>query len=131
VNLFSKIFNVGNIQPSKQVRQSLLLRFPKARSVEWTNQTDYWEAVFYENKIEKIAKFSNDGALVEYRVNQTGNEMPDSVIKALGDQFEIMNCIGIHTSDSVQYELIVRDKTLTRFLFIFHQTGKIVRQEKL
>jgi len=131
MNLFTKIFNIGNVLPSKQVRQGLLLQFPKARSVEWTDHRDYWEAIFYDKKVEKIARIDNRGKLIEYRVNLTGDAIPDTISKSLNNNHEIMNCIAIYTSGSIQYELIVRDNDLTRSLIILDQAGQIINEEKL
>lgn len=92
---------------------------------------NYWEAIFYEKKVEKIARFDIEGKLLEHRVNLMGNAIPATISKALKDHHEIMNCIAIHSTGSVQYELIVRDKDLTRFLILIDQAGQIIKEEKL
>lgn len=131
MELFSKIFKTGKANPSRAVKKALLIAFPKAKSIEWMQNPNYWEAIFYEKKVEKIARFDIEGKLLEHRVNLMGNAIPATISKALKDHHEIMNCIAIHSTGSVQYELIVRDKDLTRFLILIDQAGQIIKEEKL
>jgi hypothetical protein len=131
VELFSKIFKTGKANPSKTVKKALLIAFPKAKSIEWTQNPNYWEAIFYEKKVEKIARFDIEGKLIDYRVNLMGDTIPDTISKVLHDHHEIMNCIAIHANGSIQYELVVRDKDLTRFLIIIDPAGQIIKEEKL
>jgi hypothetical protein len=131
LELFSKIFKTGKANPSKAVKKALFSAFPKAKSIEWTQNPGYWEAIFYEKKVEKIARFDIEGNLLDYRVNLTGIAIPETISQSLNNHHEVMNCIAIYASGSIQYELIARDKDLNRFLILIDQGGQIIKKETL
>jgi hypothetical protein len=131
VDFFSKIFKDSITGPSRKIREGLSKRFPDARSVEWNNQNDVFEAIFYDQELEKIARFDPEGKLIECRINLSPEDIPATVKASIDRDLEIMNCIVADNNASIFYELIVRNQSLARFLIIVDESGEIKRNEKL
>jgi hypothetical protein len=121
--------------PPKKVRENLLKKFPQARSIEWVRNSDNYEAVFYDDNLEKIARFSKDGTLREYRINirpeALESFLPENILRLASSEGEIMNCISVHNNDSLLYEFIVRDKSLVRYLLVITSEGEKTGPVKL
>jgi hypothetical protein len=131
VDFFSKIFGDGKTGPSRKIREGLSKRFPDARSVEWNNQNGVFEAIFYDQDLEKIARFDHEGKLLEIRINLSPEDIPATVKASIDRELEIMNCIVADNNTSIFYELIVRNQSLVRFLIIVDESGAIKKNEKL
>ncbi len=123
---FFKSFLKGNIiKPPKAVRNSFIVKFPDAINVEWVRIEQVYEAIFYENETEKIACFSEDGGWIETKTN-LGEIALNTEIKNKAERLgEIMNSIKIETAQTVNYEIIVRDRLLNRFLLLMSSNGEI------
>jgi hypothetical protein len=128
VDIFYRILHAGKFIPPKKVRESLLKHFPHAKSAEWVRNHNDFEAIFYENSFEKIAHFSKDGSLREYRINlrpeALASVLPENILRQASSEGEIMNCISVHNGDNLLYEFIVRDKALTRYLLVITSEGE-------
>lgn len=131
MDFFSKIYRDSKTGPSRKIREGLSKRFPDARSVEWNNQNGVFEAIFYDQDLEKIARFDPDGKLIECRINLSPEDIPATVKASIDRDLEIMNCIVADNNASIFYELIVRNQSLARFLIIVDESGEIKRNEKL
>lgn len=131
MDLISKIFGDSKTGPSRKIREGLSKRFPDARSVEWNNHKGVFEAIFYDNELEKIARFDHEGKLIECRINVSSGDIPAIVKASIGNELEIMNCIVADNNASIFYELIVRNQSLVRFLIIVDEGGAIRSNEKL
>lgn len=116
MNLLSKIFGLNTTSPAKQIRQGFEKHFPDARNIEWTSHKKYHEAIFYEEDIEKIARFDNEGNLNETRINIAPADIPSWLGDKTSKELEIMNCISVLTKEGTAYELIVRDRDLNRYV---------------
>lgn len=131
MDLLNKIFGITYLGVSKKVRQSFAQRFPGARNVEWTVQKEFAEAIFYDQDIEKIVRFDHDGKLIETRINISPLNVPENVRENIQRKFEIMNCIAVYSNESVNYELIIRDTQLIRYLALADAEGQISIPEPL
>lgn len=131
MNLLTKIFGISNSNPPQKVKQGLETNFPDARSVEWTPYKKYYEAIFYEQDIEKIARFDPEGNLTETRINIAPSSIPDWLRNKTDEELEIMNCISVLKNEGTAYELIVRDKELIRYVIQVDTTRQISAKEKL
>ena len=135
MDIFYKILHAGRFLPPKKVRENLLKHFPQAKSTEWVKNSDSYEAIFYDENIEKIARFSKDGSLTEYRINirpeALASLLPENILKAAASEGEIMNCISVQNNDSLLYEFIVRNKSLVRYLLVINSDGEKTGPVKL
>lgn len=130
-NLFNKIFHASTKQIPQKIKDSLILQFPEALNVEWEAKGKFYEAVFYVNDIEFIAKISEDSTIVEFKQNLKLNELPDFISAQCLKLGEIMNAIVIKRDKAVLYEVIVRDKNLDRSVLLLDERGKLLKNELL
>jgi hypothetical protein len=128
---FSNIFKSHSKQIPGAVKKQLENSFRGAKNIDWEIKKDIFEAIFYLNDVEHIAKFANEGTLLEYKKNLWFNELPEPVKKA-GDTFgEIMNGIVINRDNVLFYELIIRDSKLDRYVYLFDDKGKLIESQLL
>jgi hypothetical protein len=113
------------------VAGSLRVNFPSATGVEWSQPGQLFEAIFFHDNAEKIARFDSDGNLLEYRVNIPPTDIPSEVKSAVNEEFEIMNCISVFISGLTTYELIVRNRDLVRYLMVIDHRGNQVSLKTL
>ncbi len=130
MDFLKNIFGSGNIPPA-EVKECFVRHFPNARNVEWFKTDDGFEAVFFEGINEKIARISQGGKLLECRTNIFLQDIPEHIAMAASEKGEIMNCIAVVTADSLKYEMIIRNKNLTRFLLLLESSGNEIFMEKL
>lgn len=131
LNLFTRIIKGTVVRVPQSVRESFRTNFPGARNDEWSRYKGLYEVIFYQENIEKIARFDNEGTLLEYRINIRLADIPASVRKLAAEEGEIMNCIEFHSVDAIRYEFIVRDEALARYLLLTDMSGKKIRKELL
>lgn len=123
---FANIFKSQSKLIPGDVKKQLGKLFPTAKNIDWEVKKDIYEAIFYLNDIEHIAKFSRKGELIEYKKNLWPDELPEA-IKNAGVSFgEIMNGIIIYRGDEVLYEVIIRNEKLDRFEYVFKENGEKV-----
>jgi hypothetical protein len=129
---FLKNVMEGNgISPSEICLQSFNQHFKNAINVEWFNKDDLYEAIFYQNNLEHIAIFSLSGVLTEYRQNLPADYLPEPIKKIALENGEIMNSVLKNKGNSLEYEIIIRDKQLIRYLLIISDVGKIIENTVL
>ena len=123
---FFKSFFKGNIIiPPDNVRNTFFAKFPDAINVEWVKMDPLYEAIFYEHETEKIARYTDEGNWIDTKTNLDLIALRPEIRKNAEQSGEIMNSIEIETDGSVNYEVIVRDKSLNRFLLIMSSNGEI------
>jgi len=126
-----KIFEGSNIEPPVICLKSFNENFDNAINTEWFDKGDFFEVIFYNNKIEYIANFSKSGNLEEYKMYLPINFLPETIKIHLENFGEIMNVVLINKGNCVQYEVIVRDKDLNRHLFLLSDLGEIMSEKSL
>ncbi len=130
-NFFGKVFRSGSQHPPKKITEHLSARFPQAQSVEWNRHGSLYEAVFFDNDTEMIARFDCDGTLTELRINVAPARIPQFLLDNIAPEFETMNCIEVHVNQSMYYELIIRDNEFRRFLIMADKAGTILEKTAL
>ena len=131
MDFLTKIFKRAETRTPKLVKNSLLKHFPEAKNVEWGRYSDLFEAMFYDEDVEKIARFDQNGKLVECRINASFTDIPSFVKSNIEHDYEIMSCIVVYASDSMNYELIVRNSELIRYSLLMDSLGHKIRLERL
>lgn len=128
---FINIFKSQKKSIPDAVKSLFADKFPDAKNTEWEKKNAVYEAIFYLKDIEHIARFSENGLLVEYRKNLWPDELPEN-IKNTGASFgEIMNGIIIYRGEDILYEVIIRDKKLDRFEYLFGKNGEVMKSQLL
>jgi len=126
-----KVIEGNGILPSEVCLQSFNLNFENAVNVEWFHWESHYEAIFYINNQEHIAIFSLTGELKEYSKNLSSDYIPEPIkIKALL-KGEIMNSVMKNKGNSLEYEMIIRDKQLKRYIQIYSDTGNLMEEKML
>ncbi len=125
-NLLTKIFLTPFKHIPEKVKEALHLQFPEALNVEWETKNDVYEAVFYKNEIEFIAKISDNKGVIEYKQNLKLDELPAQITEECLKSGEIMNAIGITKGTAVFYEVIVRDKILDRSVLLLDESANLL-----
>lgn len=123
---FSNIFKSQSKLIPGDVKKQLGKLFPTAKNIDWEVKNDIYEAIFYLNEIEHIAKFSKKGELNEYKKNLWPDELPESIKSTCSTFGEIMNGIIIYKGDKVLYEVIIRNEKLDRFEYLFNESGVVL-----
>lgn len=131
MDLFRNIFAGSHKPVPKEVRTSLESHFSGATGIEWSTLDKKYEAVFYHEESEKIARFDSDGKLTEYRSNILPDKIPSPIREAASVDYEIMNCIAIYTADKLTYELVVRDSALARYQMNLDSLGTLTNVTRL
>ncbi len=125
-NLLKKIFLTPFKHIPEKVKEALHLQFPEALNVEWEVRNDIYEAVFYRDDIEFIAKVSEDKGIVEYKQNLKLDNLPAGISTQCLKSGEIMNAIGITRGSAIFYEVIVRDKNLDRSVLLMDESANLL-----
>ncbi|MBN2214579.1 MAG: hypothetical protein JW723_10065 [Bacteroidales bacterium] len=129
---FFKSWLTGNaISTPETVRKFFNLGFPGAKNVEWFKTEDYYEAVFYEDDIEKICRFGTGGDWIETRINLDIADLNNNIRINAEQHGEIMNAILIELPDGKKYEVIIRNMQLKRYLLILAHSGEIIDNQPI
>ena len=128
---FINIFKSQKKSIPDSVKSLFAEKFPDSKNTEWEQKGTVFEAIFYLNDIEHIARFSGKGILEEYRKNLWPDELPEN-IKTTGSSFgEIMNAIIIYRGENILFELIIRNEKLDRFEYLFDKNGEVLKSQIL
>lgn len=130
-NPFLKIFKSNSHKIPEKIKNELLQQFPEAINIEWDIKDELYEAVFYVNETEYIAKISNDNGLTGYKKNLKISELPEAVSGECEELGEIMNAIAIYTKANQLYEIIVRDREFNRTLLLISKSGEILESKTI
>lgn len=118
-------------EPPENCVQELNRNFEDARNVEWSEKQDTYEAIFYKDNLEYIALFDKEGKLLEYKMFLSIDLLPEAIKNSLESQWEIMNVVLINKGNEIEYEAIVRDRQLDRYLIQLSNLGKALFEKKL
>ncbi|MBN1598045.1 MAG: hypothetical protein JW894_07105 [Bacteroidales bacterium] len=130
-DFLKKVIEGSGIEPSTVCLDAFNQNFENAVNVEWFSRGEYFEAIFYKDNLEHIAMFNLNGGLIEYKVNLPKEFLPETIKNMLEEKGEIMNVVMINKGNTVEYEVIVRDKELNRILVIISEIGRIQEERKL
>ncbi len=131
-NFFQHILS-GNkaVQVPQPVMDQFELEFANPLNPEWTKSSDAYEAVFYLEELEHIARYAANGNRSCLKINLPLDRLPEAVKNAAEAEGELMNAICIDCENQQKYELIVRDAALNRFFLLLTPSGEVTEKEKL
>ncbi len=128
--LFINLISGSTVNPPKHVIETIYSEFENPINIEWYIKNELYEAIFYENNKEHIARIDAGGDLVDYRINLPLDLLPGEIKKLVELKGEIMNVVSIHKKKEISYEIIIRDPRLNRFMIFVNNEG-IITEEKL
>lgn len=130
-NILSKILKFSSVSLPVNVKNSFLGKFGDSINVEWLRADDFYEAIFYREEIEHIARFDSMGKLLNLKRNLPIHATPDHIKIKAAEHGELMNAIEISENEIVGYELIIRDEELIRFSLLLNEKGGLIQKSKL
>lgn len=130
-NILSKILKFSSVSLPAKVKNSFFEKFGDSLNVEWLKTDDFYEAIFYRDEIEHIARFDSTGKLLNLKRNLPIHSTPDHIKTKAADHGELMNVIEISEDEIVGYELIIRDEELIRFSLLLNEKGGLIQKSKL
>ncbi|MCB2208777.1 MAG: hypothetical protein KQH67_10855 [Bacteroidetes bacterium] len=130
-NLAKKILISETIQPPDSCLQQFDENFPGAINIDWFKKEHYYEAIFYQDDIEHIAHYSKEGILESYKMFMPAKFLPESIKTKLEHKGEIMNVVLINKGNSINYEVIIRNQNLCRYLILLTDLGKVISEMQL
>ncbi|MDP2722851.1 MAG: hypothetical protein Q8O72_08845 [Bacteroidales bacterium] len=110
----------------ENITPKLLAIFPRAINIEWNKAGDNFEALFYMDEVEYIARLSEKGLLLEYKKNVRTNEIPEKISLTATGHGEIMSAIAIYQGETLVHEIIVRKPDLSRYLLLLDDEGHLL-----
>jgi len=130
-NILSKLFKFSTISLPTPVKDSFQTNFGESINVEWLQNDDFYEAIFYYTEIEYIARFDSLGKLINLKKNLPINAIPEHIKEKAAEHGELMNVIEISETEIVGYELIIRDEALIRYSLLLNEKGGLIQKSKL
>jgi hypothetical protein len=130
-NILSKIFHFSSVTLPPSVIDSFSGKFGESLNVEWLKTDDFYEAIFYLEDIEHIARFDSTGKILNLKKNLPIDSTPKHIKDKAAVHGELMNVIEICEAEIVGYELIVRDEELIRFSLLLNEKGGLIHKCKL
>lgn len=132
-DFLKKVQKETAVIPPVACLESLNRNFESAIRVEWEEirKDERYEAIFYREGIEYIARFDLDGTLLKYKMYLPNDLLPAMIREDLESKFEIMNVVLINEGNQLLYEIIVRDKELTRRVVLTDTLGRIQEERPL
>ncbi|HEY3372679.1 MAG TPA: hypothetical protein VGK10_17640 [Prolixibacteraceae bacterium] len=130
-NILGKIFKFSTVNLPAAVKIAFAEKFGESLNVEWIQSDDFFEAIFYLEEIEHIARFDATGKILNLKKNLSIQATPPHIIAKAAKHGELMNVIEICEDEIVGYELIVRDETLIRFSLLLNEKGGLINKSKL
>ncbi len=127
----SKIFGRQEKSVPEGIENQLVRHFSGAKNIDWDLKGEVYEAIFYLNDVEHIAKFGKNGELIEFKKNMWPEELPAAVFEKASAQGEIMNAICISRGSEQFFEIIVRDKTFNRSLLNFNSKNELTDTRRI
>ena len=118
-----RMMDDGRCEPPQSCLAAFRSAYPRATGTEWHRANDCFESVFYEDKLEHIARFDSTGKLLDHKMFLPEMLLPDIIRKSMAGRGEIMNAVLINRGTRIEYEVIVRDEELNRKLVSFSQSG--------
>ncbi len=122
----------GVKRPHQSHAYSLLTEIsPKRSNIDWSEKEAKFEAIFYQDDIEYIAMFDQQGLLEKYTMYLTPDLLPVAIKTHMDQLGEIMNAVLINEGNQLLYEVIIRDANLKRYVLMVDQLGKVLEERKL
>lgn len=126
-----RMMDDGQCDPPERCLETFRRDFPHATYAEWHRTNEWYESVFYEDKLEHIARFDNSGKLLDHKMFLPESLLPEKIRKLMKESGEIMNAVLINKGTRIEYEVIIRDAQLNRKLISFSQSGHILGEKEL
>lgn len=124
--LIKNLFLRKSLRVPGVVTKGFYDHFPETINPEWSKLGKIYEVLFYDNGIEKIARFDSQGFLIEVRTNLAPDSLPEVIRSVAETKGEIMNSIQINKTDSLLYEVIVRENPLKRIMLLMNEEAEIL-----
>ncbi|MGE0088935.1 MAG: hypothetical protein AB7S50_05595 [Bacteroidales bacterium] len=132
MNIFFKnILSDKSTNPPEPVKNHFFSFFTNPFNIDWHSEDDFYEAIFYEDDLEKIAKYDTEGNFINVKTNIPVDHLPQKVFLVAQSFGEIMNAILISNFSETFYEIILRDKELVRFELFLDENGTVISNQKL
>lgn len=129
--LIKNLFQRRTIHPPTAVLNSFANSFHHSINIEWSKTGKVYEALFYEQEIEKIARYDKKGNLLEIRTNIAPASLSEPARSKAFNNGEIMNVIEINRENEVFYEIIVRENPVKRILLLLNDQAEILARKVL
>ena len=81
--LFINLTDRNSIVPPESVEEAMIRHFSDAVNLEWFFENGLYEAIFYLDNREYIAKFDSNAKLTDYRINLSLDEIPENIAQAV------------------------------------------------
>ena len=131
MNFLNKLIRSQGIKPTRICLDAFKHNFKNAVNVEWHDKEDCFEAIFYKDQIEHIAIFHKSGTLLEYKLYLSDEGLPEKIKNIFKTKGEIMNALLRNKGNTIEYEVIYRDKDLNRFVVLLTDLGQVLQERKL
>jgi len=128
--LFKNLVTGNKVNPPKHVIETVYNVFENPINIEWYVKDEMFEAIFYENNTEHIARINSKGDIIDYRINLPLDSLPEKIKTSLELKGETMNVVSIHSKKDISYEIIIRDSKLDRYIIFVNNRG-VITEEKL
>jgi hypothetical protein len=130
-DFIQKVINDTTNTPPLSVNDAFAQKFALAQNIDWHLVSGNYEAIFYLNQFEHIAIFTPQGALVSCKIFLEIHHLPVNLKQLLETRGEIMNVVLINKGYDIEYEVILRDNQLTRFVVHLNYWGQILSEKQL
>lgn len=130
-DFLKKIIDGNSVTPSDVCLNAFKQKFGDALNVDWYEKGEFFEAIFYKEKIEHIAIFDLEGTLIEYKTYLPEGYLPESIKSIAETKGEIMSSVMRNKGNRIEYEIIVRDASLTRYLITLTDMGSLIEEKML
>jgi len=115
----------------KKVLASFKMMFGSSINIEWEKVQNEFEAIYYFEGIEQIARFNGNGDLLSLKRNLTIHTVPAEIAAIAKTYGEIMNVIEMKLGDTLNFEIIYRNESLIRFSLLLDENGKVLSHNTL
>lgn len=106
-------------------------QFSNAVRIDWSSKDQFFEAIFYREDMEHIARYDEKGILQDYMIHLPQELLPSAILSRLAKRGEIMSVMLINKGYSIYYEIITRDKNHKRHLILLSETGALLNENRL
>jgi len=106
-------------------------QFPDAVRTDWSSKDQFFEAIFYRENMEHIARYDDKGILQDYMIHLPQELLPYAIQSRLVNRGEIMSVMLINKGHSIFYEIIIRDRDHKRQLILYSETGVLLNENRL
>jgi hypothetical protein len=130
-SLIKNLFQRKQFKVPQTVINGFVSAFNHSINIEWSKSGKFFEALFYDNEIEKIGRFDKKGNLIDIRTNISPSSLPEPAKTVASSKGEIMNAIIINKDNKSYYEVIVRENPLLRILLLISENAEILSKKVL